>query len=146
MQDTLFVWKTKDFANICYMVNCKHFHDDRHVLMTFELRTLCACLCIFSLYISHLLLSSEQASITMWTILISKSWWLTIIRSWISKTETLTLTLHHNIFTYLDYVFSATFIYIYIYIYTHIYMYTCVCLHMCIHIYEFICLCIYIYV
>ena len=32
-------------------------------------------------------------------------------------TETLTSTLHHNIFTDLDYVFSATFIYIYIYIY-----------------------------
>ena len=47
----------------------------RHVLMTFGLWTLCARLCIFSLYISHLLLSSQQASITMWTILISKSWW-----------------------------------------------------------------------
>ena len=28
----------------------------------------------------------------------------------VTKTETLTSTLHHNIFTYLDYVFSATFI------------------------------------
>ena len=28
----------------------------------------------------------------------------------ITETETVTLTLHHNIFTYLDYVFSATFI------------------------------------
>ena len=28
----------------------------------------------------------------------------------ITETETLTSTLHHNIFTYLDYVFSATFI------------------------------------
>ena len=35
----------------------------------------------------------------------------------VTETETLTSTLHHNIFTYLDYVFSATFIYIYIYIY-----------------------------
>ena len=34
----------------------------------------------------------------------------------VTETETLTLTLHHNIFTYLDYVFSANFIYIYIYI------------------------------
>ena len=35
----------------------------------------------------------------------------------VTETEPLTSTLHHNIFTYLDYVFSATFIYIYIYIY-----------------------------
>ena len=28
----------------------------------------------------------------------------------VTETETLTLTLYHNIFTYLDYVFSATFI------------------------------------
>ena len=47
----------------------------RHVLMTFELWTLCARLCIFSLYISHLLQSSQPASIAMWTILISKPWW-----------------------------------------------------------------------
>ena len=36
-----------------------------HVLMTFELWTLCARLCIFSLHISHLLLSSQQTSIAM---------------------------------------------------------------------------------
>ena len=36
------------------------------------------------------------------------------------ETEMLMLTLHHNIFTHLDYVFSATFIYIYIYIYIYI--------------------------
>ena len=47
----------------------------RHVLMTFELWTLSARLGIFSLYISHLFLSSQQTSIAMWTILISKSWW-----------------------------------------------------------------------
>ena len=79
------------------------------------------------LYISHLLLSSQQASIAMWTILISKSLMM------VTETETLTSTLHHNIFTYLDSVFSATFIlsdfihiyfdiYIY-YIYTYIYIY-----------------------
>ena len=38
----------------------------------------------------------------------------------VTETETLTSTLHHNIFPYLDYVFSATFI-IYIYIYRYIY-------------------------
>ena len=32
----------------------------------------------------------------------------------VTETETLTSTLHHNIFTYLDYVFSATFMYIYL--------------------------------
>ena len=31
--------------------------------------------CIFSLHTFHLLLLSQQASIAMWTILISKSWW-----------------------------------------------------------------------
>ena len=43
----------------------------------------------------------------------------------VTETETLTSTLHIDIFTYLDYVFSATFIYIYIqnnkYIYICIY-------------------------
>ena len=34
----------------------------------FEFWTLCACLSIFSLYISHLLLSSQQSPIDMWTI------------------------------------------------------------------------------
>ena len=42
----------------------------------------------------------------------------------VTETETLTSTLHHNIFTYLDYVFSATFIHIYIYIYIRIYVST----------------------
>ena len=45
----------------------------------------------------------------------------------VTETETLTSTLHHNIFTYLDYVFSATFIlsdfiHIYFDIYTYIYI------------------------
>ena len=46
------------------------------------------------------------------------------------KTETLTSTLHHDIFTYLDYIFPATFIlsdfihiYFHIYIYIYIYIY-----------------------
>ena len=41
----------------------------------------------------------------------------------VTETEMLTSTLHHNIFTNLDYAFSATFIYMYIYIY----IYVCVC-------------------
>ena len=57
----------------------------------------CLHVCIFSLYTVHLLLLSRQASITMWTILISKSWW------WLLKPKRLTLTLHHSKFTYLDY-------------------------------------------
>ena len=56
-------------ANLLNMSWCA-----RHV-KTFELWMLCACLCIFSLYIFHLLLLSQQGSIAMWTILISKSWW-----------------------------------------------------------------------
>ena len=51
----------------------------------------------------------------------------------VTETETLASTLHHNIFTYLDYVFFLlpsycrtlsifTFIYIYIYIYAHTYI------------------------
>ena len=51
------------------------FPRARHILMILKLWTLCAHLCIFLLYISHLLQSSQQASIAMWTILISKSWW-----------------------------------------------------------------------
>ena len=35
----------------------------------------------------------------------------------VTETETSKSTLHHNIFTDLDYVFPATFIYIYIYIF-----------------------------
>ena len=34
----------------------------------------------------------------------------------VTETEMLTSILHHNIFTYLDYVFPVTFIYIYIYL------------------------------
>ena len=37
----------------------------------------------------------------------------------VTETEMLTSTLHHNIFTYLDYVFSVIFKYIYIYIYIY---------------------------
>ena len=40
------------------------------------------------------------------------------------ETETLTSILHHNIFTYLDYVFLlSSYIYIYICIYIYIYIY-----------------------
>ena len=45
----------------------------------------------------------------------------------VTETEMLTSTLHHNIFTYLDYIFSATFIlsdFIHIYFYVYIYIYT----------------------
>ena len=87
------------------------FPRAKHVIMTFELWTLSARSSLFSLYISHRLLSSQQASVAMWTISISKSWCV------VTETKTLTSILHHNIFTYLDYIFSATFIYIYIYIY-----------------------------
>ena len=43
-------------------------------------------------------------------------------KRYITETEMLTSTLHHNIFTYLDNVFSATFILSdFIHIYFHIY-------------------------
>ena len=109
------------------------FPRARHILMTFKLWPLCARLCIFSLYISHLLQSSQQASIAMWTILISKSWW------WLLQPRRWTSTLIHYKFTYLDYVFllsssSSSDIYIYIYVCIYIYIY--------IYIYYFF---IYIY-
>ena len=75
------------------------FPGARDVLNTFELWTLCARSYLFVVYIFYLLLLSQQASITTWTILISKSWW------WLQKPKSLMLTLHHNKFTYLDYVF-----------------------------------------
>ena len=66
----------------------------------------------------------------------------------VAETETLTSTLHHNIFTYLDYVFSATFILLdFIHIYFHIYIYiynTTVSLTYWVYIYIYICIYIYI--
>ena len=64
----------------------------------------CVHVCIFSLYTFYLVPLSRQVSIVMWTILISKSW------LWLLKPKRLTSTLHHDKFTYLDYVFSAFFI------------------------------------
>ena len=52
----------------------------------------------------------------------------------VTETETPTSTLHHNIFTYLDFVFSATFIlsdFIHIYFHIYIYTYICVCVCVC---------------
>ena len=45
----------------------------------------------------------------------------------VTETETLTSTLHHNIFTYLCYVLSATFIRSDFNPYIYIYIYMCVC-------------------
>ena len=59
--------KNPTFSNI--------FPRANHVLMTFEFWTLCACLSIFSLYISHWLLSSQQSPIDIVNYFISKSWW-----------------------------------------------------------------------
>ena len=96
---------------------------EKHVLMTFEFWTLCACLSIFSLYISHLLLSSQQSPIYIVELFYIQVLTMVII------TETLTSTSHHDVFTYLDYIFSCylhtvgfypyllSYIYIYIYIY-----------------------------
>ena len=65
-------------------------------------------------------LSFQQASIAMWTILISKPRW------WLLKPKHSTSTLIHNIFTYLDYAFQlSSFPEIYICFYIYIYMLEC---------------------
>ena len=80
----------------------------RHILKTFEFWTLCSCLCIFSLYISHLLLSSQ--SIHRYV-----NYFDIQVLMMVTETERLTSTLHQNIFTYLDYVFLLpSYIYIYV--------------------------------
>ena len=65
----LISWKIPTFSNI--------FPRDKHVLNTFELRTLYARLYVFVVYILFAPVI-QQASIAVWTIfLISKScWWL----------------------------------------------------------------------
>ena len=85
--------KNPTFSNI--------FPRAKHVLMTFEFWTLCACLSIFSLYISHLLLSSQQSPIYIVELFYIQVLTMVII------TETLTSTSHLDIFTYLDYIFSC---------------------------------------
>ncbi len=59
----------------------------------------------------------------------------------VTETETLTSTLHHNIFTNLDYVFSATFIlsdFIHIYLHTYIHIHTNIHIHLYTNIYIYI--------
>ena len=62
------------------------------------------------------------------------------------KTETLTSTSHHDIFTYLDYIFSC-------YLHICVCVCVCVCVHACmyicmlIHIFMYICvMCVCVYV
>ena len=80
------------------------FPRARHVLMTFEryVHVYVSIRCIFLICSCHL---SNVNYFDIQSLMM------------VTETETLTSTLHHNIFAYLDYVFSATFIYIYIYIY-----------------------------
>ena len=68
--------------------------------MTFELWTLCARLCTFSLYIS-LFASVISASIHRYV-----NYFDIQVLMMVTETETLTSTLNHDKFTYLDYVFS----------------------------------------
>ena len=49
----------------------------------------------------------------------------------VTETETLTSTLHHDKFTYLDYVFSATFTHTHTHTHTHTYIYI-VCVGVCV--------------
>ena len=67
--------------------------------MAFELWTLYARLCIFSLYIS-LFAPVISASIHRYV-----NYFVIQVLMMVTETETLTSTLHHNIFTYLDYVY-----------------------------------------
>ena len=98
------------------------FPRARHVLVTFELWTLCACLCIFSLYIS-LFAPVISASIHRYVNYSDIE-----VLMMVTETETLTSTLHHNKLTYLDYVFLLlSYIYIYIYIYVCVCVCVCVC-------------------
>ena len=73
-------------------------------------------------------------------------------------TKTLTSTSHHDIFTYLDYIFSCylhtvgfypyllSYIYIYTYIYIHIYTYIYIYIHIYIHIHIHIHIYTYTYI
>ena len=116
--------KNPTFSNI--------FPRAKHVLMTFEFWTLCACLFIFSLYISHLLLSSQQSPIYIVNYFISKSWWWLINRnvnvdftSWYIHLFGLYFFLLPSYCRILS-IFTFIYIYIYIfscYIYIYIYMY-----------------------
>ena len=82
--------------------------------MTFELWTLSARLCIFSLYIS-LFAPVISASIHRY-VNYSDIQFLMMV----TETETLTSTLNHNKFTYLDYVFLlSSYCWILIHIYFH---------------------------
>ena len=71
------------------------------------------------------------------------------------KTETLMSTSHHDIFTYLDYIFPTTFIlsdfihiyfHIYIYIYIDTQAHTRICFYMYIYIYIYIHICKHMYI
>ena len=123
-------WKTGGI--ISFLWEIQHFQIYFHMPNTF-LTLLsyerCVHVCIFSLYTFYLVLLSRQVSIAMWTILISKFWW------WLLRPKRLTSTLHHNKFTYLDYVFFSAFFmhpifdpyllsYIYMYIQAFVYTHT----------------------
>ena len=82
----------------------KIFPCARHVLMTFELWMLCARLWIFSLHISYF------SPVISANIHCYVNYFDIQVLMMVTETKTLTSTLHHDIFTYLDYVFSATFI------------------------------------
>ena len=82
-----------------------------------ELWTLCAHLCIFSLYIS-LFAPVISASIHRYV-----NYFDIQVLMMVTETETLISSLHHNIFIYLDCVF---FCYLHINIYIYIYKHKCI--------------------
>ena len=74
------------------------FPHSRHVLKTFELWMLCACLYLFVVYFSF-------APVISVSIHRYVNYFDIQVLMMVTETETLMSTLHHNKFNYLDYVF-----------------------------------------
>ena len=135
----LYIWKlicyvflnkrevlSRFFEKILYFLI--FFPRAKHVLMTFEFWTLCVCfIYLFVVYFSF------APVISAVTHRYCELFYIQVLMM-VIITETLTSTSHHDIFTYLDYIFSCylhtvgfypyllSYIYI-IYIYIYIYIY-----------------------
>ena len=108
------------------------------------MNAMCMFVYLFVIFF-HLLLSSLQASIAMWAILISKSWW------WLLKPKRSMSTLLHTVGFWSIISINtkwSIFVIEYIYIvrivqtqsqYIHIYLYLCV--YVCMHVYISVCMC-----
>ena len=76
------------------------------------MNVMCTFVCLFVVYFSFAPVNS--ASIHRYV-----NYFDIQVLMMVTETETLTSTLHHNIYTYLDYVFSATFTHTHTYIYIY---------------------------